>query len=222
VVEEAQERGDRRSVHLDRPGAKAADTTLQWPDLDLTGLALHVERTIGKDGTPKAPKDGERRVVDLHPMLAAAFRREAARQNAEALQDGRPWEETAYIFATRTGKPLDLANVAKAFKRVLKRAGLPFHHTLYDLRHTFATALLAEGAPLPYVAAQLGHANSATTLRYYAHWLSRGDRRYVARLRPGGLDVRTFGSLRRSRGRGACPSKHHGGVGETLSPICHR
>ena len=35
-------------------------------------------------------------------------------------------------------------------------------------RHTYASLLLAAGAPITYVSAQLGHANASTTLRYYA------------------------------------------------------
>ncbi len=53
---------------------------------------------------------------------------------------------------------------------------------LYDRRHTFATHLLAEGAPTTYVAAQLGHAKPTTTLAFYAHWLPRGDKRFIDRL----------------------------------------
>ncbi len=58
------------------------------------------------------------------------------------------------------------------------RAGLP-HFRLYDLRHTFASLLLAAGAPITYVSAQLGHANPATTLRYYARWIPGQGRRWV-------------------------------------------
>ncbi len=38
----------------------------------------------------------------------------------------------------------------------------------YALRDTFATVLLAAGAPITYVAAQLGHTKPTTTLKYYA------------------------------------------------------
>jgi integrase len=41
---------------------------------------------------------------------------------------------------------------------------------LYDLRHTYASLLLAGRTPITYVSAQLGHANPTTTLRYYAKW----------------------------------------------------
>jgi len=40
---------------------------------------------------------------------------------------------------------------------------------------TFATHMLALGAPITYVAAQLGHAKQTTTLADYAHWIPRGD-----------------------------------------------
>ena len=39
--------------------------------------------------------------------------------------------------------------------------------------------LLAAGAPITYVSAQLGHATPTTTLRYYAKWIPSQGRRWV-------------------------------------------
>ena len=39
------------------------------------------------------------------------------------------------------------------------------------MRHTYASSLLQEGIPITYVSRQLGHKDSSTTLRVYAHWL---------------------------------------------------
>jgi integrase len=41
----------------------------------------------------------------------------------------------------------------------------------HQMRHTFASLLLQAGAPITYVSRQLGHKDSAITLRVYAHWL---------------------------------------------------
>src|SRR5262245_3958277 len=50
------------------------------------------------------------------------------------------------------------------------------------MRHGFATHLHAQGLPITYVAAQLGHAKPTTTLTYYAQWIPSGDKRYIDRL----------------------------------------
>ena len=81
------------------------------------------------------------------------------------------------------GPPVRPGQPGEGFKRTLKAATPdgqdPPRHSLYDLRHTYATTLLAKRAPISYVAAQMGHANAVTTLRYYAHWLPRTGGRYV-------------------------------------------
>jgi Phage integrase family len=73
---------------------------------------------------------------------------------------------------------MDESRVRKVFKRALKAATLP-EFRLYDLRHTYASLLLAANAPITYVSAQLGHANPATTLRYYARWIPSKGRRWA-------------------------------------------
>jgi hypothetical protein len=88
------------------------------------------------------------------------------------------------VGLTETGTPLDESRVRKAFAQAFKRAKLPGFR-LYDLRHTFASLLLAHGAPITYVSAQLGHADATTTLRWYARWIPRADKRAVHMLDDG-------------------------------------
>ena len=45
------------------------------------------------------------------------------------------------------------------------------HARLHDLRHLHATTLLLAGVPVHVVAARLGHADPAVTLRIYSHVL---------------------------------------------------
>ncbi len=88
-------------------------------------------------------KTDEIRTVDLTPRLAAALNDLQAQTEADALLEGNdpcPW-----IFPSTAGTPLDPSAVAKVFRATLRAAGLP-RFRLYDLRHTFATHLLSQGA----------------------------------------------------------------------------
>ncbi len=49
------------------------------------------------------------------------------------------------------------------------------HTTFHTLRHTHASILLASGMGTKEVAARLGHADEAVTLRLYAHVLPGRD-----------------------------------------------
>jgi Phage integrase family len=109
--------------------------------------------------------------------LTRTLQRLLVERKAETLKRG--WAEVPpWVFISDAGTPLDLSNMTKAWRRVLKKAELPTFR-LYDLRHTFATTLPANGAPITYVATHLGHAKPTTTLLHYTHWIPRGDKRYV-------------------------------------------
>jgi integrase len=60
--------------------------------------------------------------------------------------------------------------VNRYFKPLLKRAGLP-NIRWHDLRHTYATLLLARGTHPTYVQKALGHASVQLTLDRYSHWM---------------------------------------------------
>jgi integrase len=63
-----------------------------------------------------------------------------------------------------------LRNTVTSLMTKLIRAGMQLPHArLHDLRHLHATTLLLSGVPVHVVAARLGHADPAITLRVYAH-----------------------------------------------------
>ena len=49
-------------------------------------------------------------------------------------------------------------------------------HLFHDLRHFFASLLIAFGEPIPYASQQLRHDSPATTLKIYAHLIREGRR----------------------------------------------
>jgi integrase len=67
--------------------------------------------------------------------------------------------------------PHDAQNIVnRYFKPLLKRAELPYIRW-HDLRHTYATLLLARGTHPTYVQKSLGHASVQLTLDRYSHWM---------------------------------------------------
>jgi integrase len=88
------------------------------------------------------------------------------------------FEHLDLVFRTEAGGPLHSDNLgARDLRRILKAAGLPYTDPktgvrglrLYDLRHSCATLLLAEGKHAKVVADRLGHASVAMTLDVYSH-----------------------------------------------------
>ena len=52
---------------------------------------------------------------------------------------------------------------------VLKAANITRHVRFHDLRHTLASLLIQNGAPIEVIANQLGHSSTAVTNKHYAH-----------------------------------------------------
>jgi integrase len=164
-----------------RPGEAFA---LKWSDLDFTRREILVERALSA-GIVGTTKTGTIRKVDMSQELAATLNHLRRERDQQKLARG--WRDIPeWIFVNRVGKQLEEEQIRLRFIHALKAAGLSGHR-VYDLRHTFATTLLTNGAPITYVAAQLGHSKPTTTLQWYAHWLPASDRGYVD-----GLDDHSF------------------------------
>jgi integrase len=63
------------------------------------------------------------------------------------------------------------------FKKAAKKAGLSDDVTPHDLRHHYASELLAAGESVVTVAARLGHNNANTVLKTYGHLVANQDDR---------------------------------------------
>lgn len=115
--------------------------------------------------------------MDVSEALAKALRRLQLARQREKLKRG--WEELPpWMFCTEAGTPLDESRLRKNFAQALRKAALSSFR-VDDLRHTFASVLLAQGAPITYVAAQLGHSRPTTTLQFYAHCMPGRRERFV-------------------------------------------
>jgi integrase len=121
----------------------------------------------------------ERSCLDI-PDAASKTGRKSLHLPPQALDEiTRLWpirRQDRYIFEDRGGaKPID--RPTSAWRRLCRAAAIDPPPRIHDLRHSYASAAVALGAPLKILGAQLGHANAATTDRY-AHL----DRSAVAEL----------------------------------------
>lgn len=130
---------------------------LKWEDIDFEGNRIHVRRALwrGKFVTPKSRRS--RRAIDMGPTLKAALGRLPSRFKGEM------------VFTSPEGDVMDPDNFSsRDWARVLHRSKLK-RIRFHDLRHTYASLLIAQGAHPKYIQVQLGHASIQTTLDRYGH-----------------------------------------------------
>lgn len=81
------------------------------------------------------------------------------------------------IFTSSRGEPWRRGTFAEIIRDARAKAGLPESVTFHDLRHHFASVLIAAGCSIKAVQEALGHANASETLDTYSHlWPSDDDR----------------------------------------------
>ncbi|MDW8806248.1 site-specific integrase [Streptomyces scabiei] len=155
---------------------------LKVSDVDFKAGTIRVERQrlqSGKIGPPKTAKS--RRTVPVGEVVTDALLTHlAARPSKEwlfTMEEGeslnyRCWK-TEWNCARRT---LQSAENEAAEREGRKPVELP-HMVTHDLRHFYASALIAGGASVKQVQLVLGHASAVITLRIYAHlWPGEEDR----------------------------------------------
>ncbi|HEU4704072.1 MAG TPA: tyrosine-type recombinase/integrase [Conexibacter sp.] len=151
-----------------RPGELRA---LRWGDV--RKATITVERAARPDGTIKSTKNHERRAVRLLAPLAtdlAELRLAAGRPADDALvlpPGGEPAADAHPHAVTWTKTDWQVWR-ARHWDKASRLAGMPASPRPYDLRHSFASLLLAEGRSVHYVARRLGH-SPALTLSTYGH-----------------------------------------------------
>ena len=151
-----------------RPGEILA---LKWQDIDFERKLISVSKTRlrspKKNGTvidgPVKTNAG-RRQIDLFPSAENAL-------NEQKKLTG----SYAYIFLNSSQRPFynhDIIGVN--FKNILQRSGVK-ERVLYNLRHTFASQLISNGADIVYVSKMLGHKDVSITLKIYTKFIKEGD-----------------------------------------------
>jgi integrase len=139
---------------------------LTWGDIDWHGRRIWVRRSVGSDGRFQQPKTrGSVRAIAMTPTLVSALRLHRMASSFKG--------DDELIFPSERGTPLDGRNmVRRLFEPALRKAGLP-RMRFHDLRHCFASLLIAQGEHPKLISEQLGHASIQITLDRYGHLMDQ-------------------------------------------------
>lgn len=132
---------------------------IRWTDVDFKGCLVHVR------GTKNHAAD---RVIPI----SQDFR--------DRLVEKRLSAKSEYLIEYK-GQPVK--KVCYALRRAAERAKLGYRVRMYDIRHLFASTMLAGGADLAAVSKLLGHSTIVTTQEHYYHVL-RGEMARAISTRP--------------------------------------
>ena len=136
---------------------------LQWQSVDLDAGTVTIERnlqyTTAKGVYETLPKNGRTRVVDISPDVAELLRE---------LRQAQPVMVRWVFTQDDSPEPMHPDTPTRYFQRFGKRYGIEHFHP-HKLRHTSASLAITHGADVVSIAARLGHSDSSTTLRMYAH-----------------------------------------------------
>jgi integrase len=135
---------------------------LQWGDIDWASRKAHIRRAW-REGRMTLPKTrNSTRRIDLPEFLVHELKKWKLRC---------PTSELDLVFPNESGRPLSHSNLlSRGLYPALRRAGLR-RVRFHDLRHSYASMMLASGADIVRVSRLLGHASPTVTLNIYAHQL---------------------------------------------------
>jgi integrase len=146
-----------------RPGEAAA---LHWSDLDLRRGTLNVHRGVQADArgavavVDALKVESSRRTLALPVDLVEGLGR---------LRQSRPRRlRDALVFSRDDGQPLHPTTARKELADICRSAGVPVIRP-NELRHSCASLLIDEGAPIERVADLLGHTTTRMVDTTYRH-----------------------------------------------------
>jgi integrase len=157
---------------------------LRWSDINLDGQQITITGSTGVVAGVRIEgktKSGRSRAVSIDEETVSVLREHRKAQATDKLLVGDKWRggQDGYVFATSWGDPIHPDSVGWLMTKTIRAYNQPKegprpveplpHARVHDLRHIHATTLLLAGVPVHVVAARLGHADPAITLRVYAH-----------------------------------------------------
>ena len=147
--------------------------SLTWSDIDGTRVTV-------RGSWWGETKSGKPRGLTLPDAQVADLRR-ARRQQAEYLLSlGIAQHDATPVVVNAWGRPMVPKRMGEAFAEFCHEHD--FDVTFHGLRHSAAILMLSAGVDVRTVAGRLGHANAATTLGIYSHYVRSADEAAASKL----------------------------------------
>ena len=104
--------------------------------------------------------------------------KEAQELNKQICGNCHNYEYDGFVFVDELGERMRVDYLTNAFPKFLESHGLQ-RMRFYDLRHSCASLLLANGVPMKQIQEWLGHSDFSTTANIYAHLDSRRNAQWL-------------------------------------------
>lgn len=127
------------------------------------------------------PKSKKSRRVDLSRQLRSALLALRDKRLCEAYAQGKDSVTDDLVFRSPAGSVLDPDNLVKRyFLPCIAYSGLR-RFRFHDLRQTFGSLLIQDGALITYVKEQMGHSSIQVTVDTYGHLIPGADIARIAK-----------------------------------------
>jgi len=145
-----------------------------WDDFDFDRSTLHVQHSL--EDTKQfglrlktVKTERSRRTVRMPGVLVSALQAHRERLLHQRDRLGEVWQGSVpLVCPTTVGGTWDPKNFSRAFRALVKHAGIP-RISFHELRHTHCTHLLRAGTHPKIVSERVGHPTIAITLDLYSH-----------------------------------------------------
>lgn len=147
---------------------------LKWSDIDFKNRLIDFNKTwqyIPKKGSfekSDLKNKASRRKVKVSASTIFLLKQLKNEQGIEAKKAGSKWVNSGALFVNWQGKQLAATWASGWWRKWILTTGLPVK-TLYCLRHTCISLLVAEKANPLEVARMVGHTNAEMLWRVYGH-----------------------------------------------------
>jgi integrase len=147
---------------------------LAWTDIDFDRATLEVSKSLEetkKHGLRiKTTKSGETRRFSVPADVLDMLREHKQEQQRQREMYGSDYVNLNLVFCRPDGYFYNPDKLGVRIRRAMQKAGLN-GVSLHSLRHSHASELLSQGAPITAVSERLGHASPNITLSIYSHAL---------------------------------------------------